>query len=114
MKKRFFTVALTVLIAASGARAGVVLFFHGNTMNFYVGPSRFLPPALTRLGLACLAFNRRGHDILSTRNSRSPEGGAFQFTREIIEHDLLFFFEMMRAFFRNLFGEIERRLNVNE
>jgi pimeloyl-ACP methyl ester carboxylesterase len=39
---------------------------------------------LTRLGLACLAFNRRGHDILSTRNSRQSEGGAFQFTREAI------------------------------
>jgi pimeloyl-ACP methyl ester carboxylesterase len=63
---------------------GAVLLFHGNTMNFYVGPPRFLPPVLTRLGLACLAFNRRGHDILSTRNSRQSEGGAFQFTREAI------------------------------
>jgi hypothetical protein len=34
--------------------------FHGNTMNFYVGAPRFLPPALTAFGLACLAFNRRG------------------------------------------------------
>jgi hypothetical protein len=33
--------------------AGAVLLFHGNTMNFYVGAPRFLPPALTRLGLAC-------------------------------------------------------------
>ena len=61
---------------------GAVLLFHGNTMNFYVGAPRFLPPALTALGYACLAFNRRGHDILSTRNSRTPEGGAFQFTHE--------------------------------
>lgn len=68
-----------------GASAGAVLFFHGNTMNFYVGASRFLPPVLTRLGFACLAFNRRGHDILSTRNSRGPEGGAFQFTGEALE-----------------------------
>ena len=67
-----------------GKPVGAVLLFHGNTMNFYVGAPRFLPPALTRLGLVCLAFNRRGHDILSTRNSRSPEGGAFQFTREAI------------------------------
>ena len=44
--------------------AGAALMFHGNTMNFYYGPPRFLPPALTKLGLACLAFNRRGHDIL--------------------------------------------------
>src|SRR5262245_58226512 len=47
-------------------------------MNFYTGAPRFLPPALTRLGYACLAFNRRGHDILSTRNSRAAEGAAFQ------------------------------------
>jgi len=66
------------------AVAGAVLLFHGNTMNFYVGAPRFLPPALTRLGLACLAFNRRGHDILSTRASRVAEGAAFQRTREAI------------------------------
>jgi pimeloyl-ACP methyl ester carboxylesterase len=41
---------------------GAVMLFHGNTMNFYVGAPRFLPPVLTRLGFACLAFNRRGHD----------------------------------------------------
>ena len=39
---------------------------------------------MTRLGFACLAFNRRGHDILGTRNSRRAEGGAFQSTREAI------------------------------
>ena len=65
-----------------GATAGAVLLFHGNTMNFYVGALRFLPPVLTRLGYACLAFNRRGHDILSVRNSRAAEGAAFQLTRE--------------------------------
>jgi len=54
-------------------------------MNFYVCAPRFLPPVLVKLGLACLAFNRRGHDILSTRNSRVPEGGAFQLAREGIE-----------------------------
>lgn len=67
-----------------GATAGAVLLFHGNAMNFYVGAPRFLPPILTRLGYACLAFNRRGHDILSTRNSRAAEGAAFQVTREAI------------------------------
>jgi len=61
---------------------GAVLLFHGNTMNFYVGAPRFLPPVLTRLGFACLAFNRRGHDILSIRNSRAAEGAAFQLTKE--------------------------------
>jgi len=58
------------------------MLFHGNTMNFYVGAPRFLPPVLTRLGFACLAFNRRGHDILSIRNSRAAEGAAFQLTKE--------------------------------
>ncbi len=67
-----------------GTAAGAALLCHGNTMNFYVGAPRFLPPALTRLGLACLAFNRRGHDILSTRDSRTAEGAAFQLTREAI------------------------------
>ena len=65
-----------------GARTGAVMFFHGNTMNFYVGAPRFLPPVLTQLGFACLAFNRRGHDILSTFNSRIAVGGAFQSTAE--------------------------------
>jgi len=65
-----------------GGTTGAVLLFHGNTMNFYVGAPRFLPPALTALGFACLAFNRRGHDILSIRNSRAAEGAAFQTTAE--------------------------------
>ncbi len=65
--------------------AGAVLLFHGNTMNFYYGPPRFLPPALTKMGLACLAFNRRGHDIMSTRDSRDAEGAAYQTAAEAIE-----------------------------
>ena len=54
-------------------RTGAALLFHGNTMNFYSGAPRFLPPALTDLALACLAFNRRGHDILAIRDSRAPK-----------------------------------------
>jgi pimeloyl-ACP methyl ester carboxylesterase len=73
-----------------GGRAkGAALLFHGNTMNFYVGAMRFLPPVLVGLGLACLAFNRRGHDILSTRASRFAEGGAFQTAREGVEDNRL-------------------------
>jgi pimeloyl-ACP methyl ester carboxylesterase len=68
-----------------GKAAGAALLFHGNTMNFYTCAMRFLPPVLVKLGLACLAFNRRGHDILSTRNSRIAEGGAFQTAAEGIE-----------------------------
>ena len=67
-----------------GEAKGAVLYFHGNTMNFYTGGARFLPPVLTKLGLAVLAFNRRGHDILTTRMSRAPEGGAFQTIAESI------------------------------
>jgi pimeloyl-ACP methyl ester carboxylesterase len=72
-----------------GATAGGVLLFHGNTMNFYTGALRFLPPVLVNLGFACLAFNRRGHDILSTRDSRAPVGGAFQTVQEGIEDNRL-------------------------
>src|SRR3954452_23592391 len=72
-----------------GASAGGVLLFHGNTMNFYVGAPRFLPPALTAMGYACLAFNRRGHDILSTRDSRRAEGAAFQSISEAVEDNRL-------------------------
>jgi pimeloyl-ACP methyl ester carboxylesterase len=61
-----------------GTARAAALLFHGNTMNFYTGAPRFLPPVLTQLGYACLAFNRRGHDILAIRDSRKAEGGAFQ------------------------------------
>ncbi len=67
-----------------GASMGAALLFHGNTMNFYTGAPRFLPPALARLGLASLAFNRRGHDILGIRDSRAPVGAALQRTAEAI------------------------------
>jgi len=67
----------------SGATSGAVMLCHGNTMNFYTGAPRFLPPALTELGFACLAFNRRGHDILSICNNKeNPVGAAFQTTAE--------------------------------
>ena len=65
-----------------GPVRGGVLLMHGNTMNFYTGAPHFLPPYLTGLGYACLAYNRRGHDILSIRDSREPEGGAFQTATE--------------------------------
>ncbi len=68
-----------------GAALGAALLFHGNTMNFYQGAPRFLAPALTRLGFACLAFNRRGHDILAIRDSRAAEGAAFQTYAEAME-----------------------------
>ena len=72
-----------------GATAGGVLLFHGNTMNFYTGAPRFLPPVLTAMGFACLAFNRRGRDILSILNSRAMVGGALQTAAEGIEDNRL-------------------------
>src|SRR5438067_3007194 len=63
---------------------GAALLSHGNTMNFYSGAPRFLPPRLAELGLASLAFNRRGHDILAIRDSRVAEGAAFQTIAEAI------------------------------
>jgi len=68
-----------------GATAGAAVYFHGTTMNFYVCAAQFLPPVLTRLGFAFLAFNRRGHDTLGTRNSRLAEGGAFETTAQAVE-----------------------------
>ncbi len=71
---------------ADGPTAGAAIYFHGNTMNFYIGGARFLPPMLTRLGFACLAFNRRGHDILSIRDDKEHlEGAAFQTTAQSLE-----------------------------
>lgn len=68
-----------------GATAGAAIYFHGTTMNFYVSAAQFLPPVLTKLGFAFLAFNRRGHDTLGTRNSRQAEGGAFETAAQAIE-----------------------------
>ncbi len=68
-----------------GATAGAAVYFHGTTMNFYVGAAQFLPPVLTKLGFAFLVFNRRGHDTLGTRNSRLAEGGAFETAGQAIE-----------------------------
>jgi pimeloyl-ACP methyl ester carboxylesterase len=68
----------------AGTPKGAALFFHGNCMNFYTGPARMVPPALVEAGYACLAFNRRGHDMIATLNSRAVTGGAFQMTKEAI------------------------------
>jgi pimeloyl-ACP methyl ester carboxylesterase len=66
-----------------GANNGAILIMHGNSSNFYTGVPRALPPLLTRLGYACLAYNRRGHDILISE-SRVPSGGAMQRVHEMI------------------------------
>jgi hypothetical protein len=56
-------------------------------MNFYVGPPRFLPPVLVARGWGCLAHNRRGHDVLSTLDSRDLVGGAYQTNAGALEDD---------------------------
>ncbi len=61
-----------------------VQLFHGNSMNFYIGFCKFLPPALVSMNYSALAYNRRGHDILAIRDSRDFEGGAIQLTSEAI------------------------------
>jgi pimeloyl-ACP methyl ester carboxylesterase len=72
-----------------GPIQGAAMYCHGNQMNFYVGAARFLPPYITALGCAFLAFNRRGHDSVSTFDSREPVGGAYQTVAEGIEDNEL-------------------------
>ncbi len=73
-----------LLYEPEGKSDRAAIYFHGNTMNFYTGGARFLAPALTAMGYTYLTFNRRGHDVLTTRLSRDPEGGAFQTTAEAL------------------------------
>ena len=57
--------------------------------ELYVCAARFLAPYVTSLGYAFLAFNRRGHDSVSTYDSREPVGGAYQTVAEGIEDNEL-------------------------
>jgi pimeloyl-ACP methyl ester carboxylesterase len=86
--------------ASKGGR-GAIQLFHGATMNFYFGPPRFLPPVLTERGWDCLAYNRRGHDVLSTRDSRDLVGGAYQTNAEALEDD-----ELARAWLIDKTGRV--------
>lgn len=72
------------------------MLFHGNAMNFYVGAPRFLPPRLVGLGFACLAFNRRAHGTLATRDSRFPEGNAIATVAQSLEDN-----ELARSFLQS-------------
>lgn len=68
----------------AGPVRAAALLFHGNCHNFYTGPCRFLPPVLLARGIACLAFNRRGHDMVTSLSGRAVGGGSFQMAREAI------------------------------
>ena len=72
-----------------GLIKSAAMYCHGNQMNFYVCAARFLAPFVTSLGYAFLAFNRRGHDSVSTFDSREPVGGAYQTVAEGIEDNEL-------------------------
>lgn len=74
--------ALFYAAGDAGARASALLM-HGNGMNFYTGALRFLPPRLVDRGVACLAYNRHGHDTVSCP-TRDPEGNAYQTTEEAV------------------------------
>jgi pimeloyl-ACP methyl ester carboxylesterase len=68
-----------------GASKGAAMYCHGNQMNFYVCAARFLAPHITALGYDFMPFNRRGHDSVSTYDSRECVGGAYQTVAEGIE-----------------------------
>jgi pimeloyl-ACP methyl ester carboxylesterase len=73
----------------NGPILGAAMLLHGNCHNFYMGPSRFLPPVLTAAGFACLAYNRRGHDMVTSLHGREIGGGSFQLAREALEDNRL-------------------------
>jgi len=64
---------------------GAAMYCHGNQMNFYVCAARFLAQPITALGYEFMPFNRRGHDSVSTYDSRDGVGGAYQTVAEGIE-----------------------------
>jgi pimeloyl-ACP methyl ester carboxylesterase len=74
-----------VYYTPDGPSKGAVMYCHGNQMNFYVCAARFLAPDLTAIGYEFMPFNRRGHDSISTHDSRECVGGAYQTVAEGIE-----------------------------
>jgi len=72
-----------------GSTKGAAMYCHGNQMNFYVCAARFLAPHLTSLGYVFMPFNRRGHDSVSTYDSRECVGGAYQTVAEGVEDNEL-------------------------
>src|SRR4029434_5250427 len=61
-----------------GPSKGAAMYCHGNQMNFYVCAARVLAPHMTSLGFDFMPFNRRGHDSVSTYDSRECVRRAFQ------------------------------------
>src|SRR5881398_857982 len=73
------------LLHTGRSEQGAAMYCHGNQMNFYVCAARFLAPHVTALGYDFMPFNRRGHDPVSTYDSRECVGGAYQTVAEGIE-----------------------------
>ncbi len=61
-----------------GPSKGAVMYCHGNQMNFYVCAARFLAPHITALGYDFMPFNRRGHDSVSTCDSREASAAPIR------------------------------------
>jgi pimeloyl-ACP methyl ester carboxylesterase len=72
-------------VPRNGQIHGAAMLLHGNCHNFYMGPSRFLPPVLTAIGFARLAYNRRGHDMVTSLKGREIGGGSFQLARQAVD-----------------------------
>lgn len=51
------------LPAGTARRRECIFIVHGQTWNFYRGPSRWLPPLLVEAGYPCLSLNMRDHDL---------------------------------------------------
>ena len=66
----------------NGQPKAAALIFHGNCHNFYTCVSKFLPEVLAAHNIASLAFNRRGHDMVTSLVGRSATGGSFQMAHE--------------------------------
>ena len=73
----------------NGTIKGALMYCHGNQMNFYVCAARFLARHMTSLGYVFMPFNRRGHDSVSTYDSRECVGGAYQTVAEGVEDNEL-------------------------
>jgi len=54
--------------AGPGGPGAQILMIHGQTWNFYQGPSRWLPPLLAQAGYTCLSLNMRDHDLPAVKD----------------------------------------------
>ncbi|MCC7105195.1 MAG: alpha/beta hydrolase [Chloroflexi bacterium] len=80
---------LDALLYEPAERGAVALVLsHGRAMDFTIGMSRFLPPALVPRGYTCLSINRRGAGVVSMGDKHGPRGGAAYEVAEDSQKDL--------------------------